>query len=80
MGPRNEEGRWYGTIFKFNTSVYLVSNLFQCCLGDTTLSSLVKLLIIDEVHLLHSDRGPVIEALVARTLRQVRNLKLIEEL
>ncbi|XP_065206562.1 activating signal cointegrator 1 complex subunit 3 [Planococcus citri] len=39
--------------------------------GDTTLSSLVKLLIIDEVHLLHSDRGPVIEALVSRTLRQV---------
>ena len=31
----------------------------------------VKLLIIDEVHLLHGDRGPVLEALVARTLRQV---------
>lgn len=33
--------------------------------------SLVKLLIIDEVHLLNGTRGPVIEALVARTLRQV---------
>jgi len=32
----------------------------------------VRLLIIDEVHLLHEDRGPVIEILVARTLRQVR--------
>lgn len=32
---------------------------------------MVKLLIIDEVHLLHSDRGPVVEAVVARTLRQV---------
>ena len=34
---------------------------------------LVKLLIIDEVHLLAEDRGPVIEVLVARTLRQVES-------
>lgn len=40
-------------------------------LADAELTSLVKLLIIDEVHLLNTDRGPVIEALVARTLRQV---------
>lgn len=40
---------------------------------DGELTSLLKLLIIDEVHLLNSDRGPVIEALVARTLRQVVN-------
>ena len=39
--------------------------------SDMSLSVLVKLLIIDEVHLLNDDRGPVIEALVARTLRQV---------
>lgn len=39
--------------------------------GDVALTNLVKLLIIDEVHLLHGDRGPVVEALVARTLRQV---------
>ncbi|KAJ1353758.1 hypothetical protein KIN20_010473 [Parelaphostrongylus tenuis] len=39
--------------------------------ADNSLTSLVKLLIIDEVHLLHDDRGPVIETLVARTLRQV---------
>ncbi|XP_031249505.1 DExH-box ATP-dependent RNA helicase DExH14-like, partial [Pistacia vera] len=38
--------------------------------SDMSLSMLVKLLIIDEVHLLNDDRGPVIEALVARTLRQ----------
>ncbi|XP_044008422.1 activating signal cointegrator 1 complex subunit 3, partial [Aphidius gifuensis] len=39
--------------------------------GDISLTSIVKLIIIDEVHLLHGDRGPVVEALVARTLRQV---------
>lgn len=39
--------------------------------GDVALSQLVRLLIIDEVHLLHEDRGAVIECLVARTLRQV---------
>ena len=39
--------------------------------GDVALAQLVRLLIIDEVHLLHDDRGPVIESLVARTLRQV---------
>jgi activating signal cointegrator complex subunit 3 len=39
--------------------------------GDGTLISKVKLLIIDEVHLLADDRGAVIETLVARTLRQI---------
>eukprot|EP00057_Strongylocentrotus_purpuratus_P015645 XP_011670119.1 PREDICTED: activating signal cointegrator 1 complex subunit 3-like [Strongylocentrotus purpuratus] len=41
--------------------------------GDVALTQLVKLLIIDEVHLLHEDRGAVIESLVARTLRQVES-------
>lgn len=41
--------------------------------GDTELIEKVKLLIIDEVHLLHEDRGSVIETLVARTLRQVES-------
>ncbi|XP_055949414.1 activating signal cointegrator 1 complex subunit 3-like [Argiope bruennichi] len=41
--------------------------------GDVALSQLVKLLILDEVHLLDSDRGHVLEALVARTLRQVES-------
>jgi antiviral helicase SLH1 len=35
-------------------------------------TQLLKLLIIDEVHLLNEERGAVIEAIVARTLRQVR--------
>lgn len=39
--------------------------------SDVALAQLVKLLIIDEVHLLNDERGPVIETLVARTLRQV---------
>lgn len=38
---------------------------------DEYLNQLVRLIIIDEVHLLHDDRGPVIEAIVARTLRQI---------
>ena len=42
--------------------------------GDVTLARLVRLLIIDEVHLLHDDRGSVIETIVARTLRQVTSL------
>lgn len=41
--------------------------------GDTQLAHMVKLLIIDEVHLLHGDRGPVLETLVARTLRMVES-------
>ncbi|KAH9943329.1 Sec63-domain-containing protein [Epithele typhae] len=39
--------------------------------GEGELASRVKLLIIDEVHLLNDDRGAVIETIVARTLRQV---------
>jgi pre-mRNA-splicing helicase BRR2 len=39
--------------------------------GDRTYTQLVRLLIIDEIHLLHDDRGPVLESLVARTIRQV---------
>lgn len=42
-------------------------------MGDVALSQLVRLLILDEVHLLHEDRGAVIECLVARTLRQVES-------
>eukprot|EP00127_Corallochytrium_limacisporum_P006324 Clim_evm35s225 gene=Clim_evmTU35s225 len=41
--------------------------------GDVALTEIVKLLIIDEVHLLHDERGPVIETIVARTLRQVES-------
>ncbi|XP_049753918.1 activating signal cointegrator 1 complex subunit 3 isoform X2 [Elephas maximus indicus] len=41
--------------------------------GDVALSQIVRLLILDEVHLLHEDRGPVLESIVARTLRQVES-------
>ena len=38
---------------------------------DRAFTQLVRLVIIDEIHLLHDERGPVLECLVARTLRQV---------
>lgn len=41
--------------------------------GDTALVQKVRLLIIDEVHMLHDERGAVIESLVARTERQVES-------
>jgi pre-mRNA-splicing helicase BRR2 len=39
--------------------------------GERTYTQLVRLLIIDEIHLLHDSRGPVLESIVARTVRQV---------
>ncbi|XLU60405.1 hypothetical protein S245_019614, partial [Arachis hypogaea] len=39
--------------------------------GDPTYPQLVKLVIIDEIHLLHDNRGPVLESIVARTVRQI---------
>ena len=44
--------------------------------GDNSLVEKVKLLILDEVHLLASDRGNVIESITARTLRQVLSILL----
>ncbi|PIL37268.1 hypothetical protein GSI_00961 [Ganoderma sinense ZZ0214-1] len=41
--------------------------------GEGELASKVKLLIIDEIHLLNDERGAVIETIVARTLRQVES-------
>ncbi|KAF2274068.1 Sec63-domain-containing protein [Westerdykella ornata] len=41
--------------------------------GDTGLVQKVRLLIIDEVHMLHDERGAVLESLVARTQRQVES-------
>ena len=35
----------------------------------------MKLLIIDEIHLLHDSRGPVLEAIVTRTIRMVQQSK-----
>jgi pre-mRNA-splicing helicase BRR2 len=41
--------------------------------GERTYTQLVRLMIIDEIHLLHDDRGPVLESLVARTIRQIES-------
>ncbi|KAI5074534.1 hypothetical protein GOP47_0010495 [Adiantum capillus-veneris] len=39
--------------------------------GDRTYTQMVRLLILDEIHLLHDNRGPVLESIVARTVRQI---------
>lgn len=41
--------------------------------GERTYTQLVRLIIIDEIHLLHDDRGPVLETIVARTIRQIES-------
>ena len=41
--------------------------------GDKTYTNLVKILIMDEIHLLHDERGPVLESIVARTVRQIES-------
>lgn len=35
----------------------------------------IRLLIIDEIHLLHDSRGPVLESIVARTIRHSERTK-----
>ncbi|PAV56692.1 hypothetical protein WR25_04976 isoform F [Diploscapter pachys] len=39
--------------------------------GERAYNQLVRLLILDEIHLLHDDRGPVLEAIIVRTIRQM---------
>ncbi|KAJ3128871.1 DEIH-box ATPase [Nowakowskiella sp. JEL0407] len=38
---------------------------------DRSYTNLVRLIIIDEIHLLHDDRGPVLESIVSRTIRNM---------
>jgi pre-mRNA-splicing helicase BRR2 len=38
---------------------------------DLSYTNLVRLIIIDEIHLLHDERGPVLEAIIARTIRRM---------
>ncbi|KAL8656143.1 MAG: hypothetical protein Q9210_000469 [Variospora velana] len=38
---------------------------------DMSYTNLVRLIIIDEIHLLHDDRGPVLESIVSRTVRKI---------
>ena len=39
--------------------------------GERTYTQLVRLVIFDEIHLLHDERGPVLETLVARSIRSI---------
>ncbi|EPQ30981.1 uncharacterized protein PFL1_01170 [Pseudozyma flocculosa PF-1] len=42
--------------------------------SDTSYTNLVRLMIVDEIHLLHDDRGPVLEAVIARTIRRMEQM------
>jgi pre-mRNA-splicing helicase BRR2 len=48
--------------------------------GEKTYLDLVKLVIIDEIHLLHDSRGPVLESLVSRTVRLVETSKVFNNI
>lgn len=37
---------------------------------ETSYTNLVRLIIVDEIHLLHDERGPVLESIIARTIRK----------
>lgn len=50
-----------------------VAGSFISSVSDSPSMQRLKLLIIDEVHLLNEERGAVIETIVARTLRQVES-------
>jgi len=39
--------------------------------GEKTYTQLVRLIIMDEIHMLHDGRGPVLESIVARTIRSI---------
>ncbi|KAL1138953.1 hypothetical protein AAG570_009015 [Ranatra chinensis] len=43
--------------------------------GEKSFTQFVRLVIIDEIHLLHDERGPVLEALVARTIRNIESMQ-----
>ena len=42
---------------------------------DMSYTNLVRLLIIDEIHLLHDERGPVLEAVIARAIRRMEHTR-----
>jgi replicative superfamily II helicase len=37
---------------------------------DTSYTNIVRLIVIAEIHLLHDERGPVVESIIARTIRR----------
>eukprot|EP01065_Artemidia_motanka_P043101 TRINITY_DN5922_c1_g1_i1.p1 TRINITY_DN5922_c1_g1~~TRINITY_DN5922_c1_g1_i1.p1 ORF type:complete len:2177 (+),score=912.07 TRINITY_DN5922_c1_g1_i1:805-6531(+) len=43
--------------------------------GERTFTQSVRLIIIDEIHLLHDSRGPVLETIIARTIRQMESTR-----
>ena len=75
MGRRNSKTHWRGRVgFSMSLYSFLFFNPPDClCIQK------LKLLIIDEVHLLNEERGAVIETIVARTLRQVHVYSLRDE-
>lgn len=79
MKVRELTGDMQLTKFEINETQMIVTTpekwdvVTRKSVGDTQLVQKVKLLIIDEVHLLHDDRGSVIESIVARTLRLVES-------
>lgn len=44
---------------------------------DPSYVKLVKLIIIDEIHLLHDERGPVLESIVSRTVRRSDEVRIV---
>ena len=42
---------------------------------DTSYTNLVRLIIVDEIHLLPDERGPVLEAIIARTIRRMEQTR-----
>jgi pre-mRNA-splicing helicase BRR2 len=42
---------------------------------DTSYVNLVRLIIVDEIHLLHDERGPVLEAIISRAIRRMEQTK-----
>ena len=42
---------------------------------DTSYTNLVRLIIIDEIHLLHDERGPVLESIISRTIRRMEQTR-----
>ncbi|KAK2964852.1 putative U5 small nuclear ribonucleoprotein 200 kDa helicase [Blattamonas nauphoetae] len=41
--------------------------------GDRSVTEKVSLVVIDEIHLLHDQRGPVLESIISRTMRMVES-------
>lgn len=46
-------------------------DVIACKSPDTSYANLVHLVIVDEIHPLHDERGPVLEAIVSRTIRRM---------